>query len=65
METQLETVAGSSKVFWIVLLRQRLVENPLFAFKNFRRFFIGRMISAVGDKFFTLAVAGWVIAQGG
>ncbi|MGC9196208.1 MAG: MFS transporter [Syntrophobacteraceae bacterium] len=32
--------------------------------QGFSQVFFGRMISAVGDKFFTLAVAWWIISQG-
>lgn len=34
-------------------------------FADFRRLFLGRIISAIGDKFFTIALAWWVVSQGG
>lgn len=37
--------------------------NPLFLFKDFRNIFISRMISAIGDKFFTISLLWWVINQ--
>ncbi len=42
-----------------------LQTHPLVLFRNFRVFFLGRVISAVGDKFFTIALSWWVVSQGG
>ena len=42
-----------------------LQTHPLILFRNFRIFFLGRVISAVGDKFFTIALSWWVVSQGG
>lgn len=42
-----------------------VVQHPLIAFKDFRKFFLGRIISAIGDKFFTIALAWWVVSHGG
>jgi MFS family permease len=39
--------------------------HPLALFADFRRLFIGRLISAVGDKFFSIAIAWWVISSAG
>lgn len=46
-------------------LAECLSQHPLILFKDFRIFFLGRIISAVGDKFFTIALAWWVISHGG
>jgi DHA3 family macrolide efflux protein-like MFS transporter len=35
--------------------------HVLIAFPDFRKLFIGRLISCVGDKFFTIAIAWWVL----
>ncbi len=40
-------------------------EHPLALFPDFRRMFAGRTISAVGDKFFSIAIAWWVLSSGG
>jgi len=37
-------------------------ENPLILFPDFRRLFISRIISAIGDKFFTLSLMWWVVS---
>ncbi|MCE5243566.1 MAG: MFS transporter [Desulfobacteraceae bacterium] len=42
----------------------RLMDHPLFLFPDFRRVFAARLISAVGDKFYTIALAWWIISQG-
>lgn len=39
--------------------------HPLALFPDFRRLFVGRVISAVGDKFFSIAIAWWVLSEGG
>jgi len=39
-------------------------DHPLWLFSDFRKLFAGRMISAVGDKFFSIALSWWVISQG-
>lgn len=39
--------------------------HPLAEFADFRRLFVGRVISAVGDKFFTIAIAWWVLSRAG
>lgn len=39
--------------------------HPLALFADFRRLFAGRVISAVGDKFFSIAIAWWVISKAG
>ena len=38
--------------------------HPLVLFRDFRHLFAGRLISSIGDKFFTIALAWWVISQG-
>jgi MFS family permease len=38
--------------------------HPLIACSDFRKYFLGRSISAVGDKFYTIALAWWVLSQG-
>ncbi len=40
-------------------------EHPLALFADFRRLFAGRLISSVGDKFFSIAIAWWVISRSG
>lgn len=42
-----------------------LKAHPLALFADFRRLFAGRVISAVGDKFFSIAIAWWVLSEGG
>ncbi|MEF3279784.1 MAG: MFS transporter [Elusimicrobiota bacterium] len=37
--------------------------HPLLIYPDFRNLFISRVISAIGDKFFTLAVLWWVIEK--
>ncbi len=39
--------------------------HPLALFADFRRLFAGRVVSAVGDKFFSIAVAWWVLTEAG
>ena len=39
--------------------------HPLALFADFRRLFLGRVISAVGDKFFSIAIAWWVLSTAG
>jgi MFS family permease len=39
--------------------------HPLALFPDFRRLFAGRVISAVGDKFFSIAIAWWVLSEAG
>lgn len=39
--------------------------HPLALFPDFRRLFAGRVISAVGDKFFAIAMAWWVLSEAG
>lgn len=38
-----------------------MANHVLIAFPDFRNLFIGRLISCVGDKFFTIAIAWWVL----
>ncbi len=47
------------------MIAQKIKGHPLYVFRDFRNLFIGRLISAVGDKFFTIAVAWWVISGSG
>lgn len=42
---------------------EELAQHPLSKFPDFRKLFFARLISAVGDKFFTIALAWWVISQ--
>lgn len=42
----------------------RIKNHPLLVFTEFRKLFIGRMISSIGDKFFTLALMWLVISKG-
>jgi MFS transporter, DHA3 family, macrolide efflux protein len=42
----------------------KLLDHPLFLFPDFRKIFAARLISAVGDKFYTMALAWWIISQG-
>lgn len=39
--------------------------HPLSVFPDFRRLFAGRIVSAVGDKFFSMAIAWWVLSAAG
>ncbi|ATW27858.1 MFS transporter [Candidatus Formimonas warabiya] len=42
-----------------------MINHPLMSCPDFRKFFFGRVISAVGDKFYTIALAWWVISSEG
>jgi len=42
-----------------------LKNHPLALFADFRRLFAGRIVSAVGDKFFSIAIAWWVLTKAG
>jgi len=46
-------------------LTAELKAHPLALFADFRRLFAGRVISAVGDKFFSIAIAWWVLSAAG
>ena len=39
--------------------------HPLALYSDFRRLFAGRVVSAVGDKFFAISIAWWVLSQAG
>ena len=39
--------------------------HPLALYSDFRRLFAGRVVSAVGDKFFAIAIAWWVLSRAG
>jgi len=45
-------------------MKTGLAQHPLVKFKEFRIFFAGRMLSSIGDKFFTITLAWWIISQG-
>ncbi|MEI6764618.1 MAG: MFS transporter [Bacteroidota bacterium] len=45
-------------------MKVEFARHPLVQFKQFRIFFTGRMLSSVGDKFFTITLAWWIISQG-
>lgn len=47
------------------LFPSRMRDHPLVLFPDFRKFFAGRFVSAVGDKFFSIALAWWVVNSGG
>lgn len=49
----------------LIQLSSRISGHPLALFPDFRKLFAGRVVSAVGDKFFTIALTWWVIEQGG
>ncbi len=46
-------------------LRHWLTTHPLWKFPDFRWFFLGKLTSAIGDKFFTIALSWWVISGEG
>jgi DHA3 family macrolide efflux protein-like MFS transporter len=46
------------------LAAAKSLDHPLFLFPDFRKIFAARLISAVGDKFYTIALAWWIISQG-
>ena len=46
-------------------IKAGLREHPLAMFADFRRLFSGRVVSAVGDKFFSIAIAWWVLSEAG
>lgn len=43
----------------------RLASHPLARFPDFRRFFGARFVSALGDKFFTIALSWWAVNEAG
>jgi MFS family permease len=45
-------------------MKANLAQHPLVKFKEFRMFFAARMLSSIGDKFFTITLAWWIISQG-
>ena len=47
------------------VLITELKKHPLALFADFRRLFAGRVVSAVGDKFFSIAIAWWVLTKAG
>lgn len=44
---------------------ESITNHPLSLYPDFRNLFIGRFVSAVGDKFFAIALAWWVISDAG
>lgn len=42
-----------------------MARHPLALYPDFRRLFAGRVVSAVGDKFFSIAIAWWVLNGAG
>ena len=46
-------------------MNETLRSHPLALFPDFRRMFAGRVVSAVGDKFFSMAIAWWVLSEAG
>ncbi|PIU20345.1 MAG: antiporter [Elusimicrobia bacterium CG08_land_8_20_14_0_20_59_10] len=46
-------------------LTNELKAHPLALFPDFRKLFAGRVVSAVGDKFFAIAIAWWVLSEAG
>ncbi|MDQ7772929.1 MAG: MFS transporter [Elusimicrobiales bacterium] len=46
-------------------MRKALKQHPLGVYPDFRRLFAGRIISAVGDKFFAITIAWWVLSGAG
>ncbi|KAF0126717.1 MAG: major facilitator superfamily protein [Elusimicrobia bacterium] len=46
-------------------MKKALVNHPLGVYPDFRRLFAGRIISAVGDKFFAITIAWWVLSGAG
>lgn len=46
-------------------MRKALKNHPLGVYPDFRRLFAGRIVSAVGDKFFAIAIAWWVLSGAG
>jgi len=46
-------------------MKKALVNHPLGVYPDFRRLFAGRVVSAVGDKFFAIAIAWWVLSGAG
>jgi len=45
-------------------LTENIANHPLARFADFRRLFFAKLVSATGDKFFTLALAWWVVSSG-
>lgn len=44
---------------------QGFASHPLVRFRDFRLFFAARFISAIGDKFFTIALSWWAVNETG
>jgi MFS family permease len=40
-----------------------MTKNPLIKYPEFRKLFVSRVISAIGDKFFSLSLVWWVISN--
>ena len=45
-------------------MKQGTVNHPLVGHPDFRNIFIAKVISAMGDRFFTIALAWWVVSSG-
>jgi len=46
-------------------IKNGIKEHPLSIFPDFRKLFAGRVISAIGDKFFAIAIAWWIVSEVG
>ncbi len=46
-----------------LLMPESNVQHVLLKFPDFRRLFIARLISAIGDRFFSIALAWWVVSR--
>ncbi|MCK4935277.1 MAG: MFS transporter [Elusimicrobiales bacterium] len=46
------------------IIMDKFKKHPLSMFGDFRKVFAGRVISAIGDKFFAIAIAWWVVSSG-
>lgn len=44
---------------------RKFAEHPLAIFPDFRKLLAGRLISAVGDRFFAIALSWWVVSEAG
>ncbi|MCX5784481.1 MAG: MFS transporter [Elusimicrobia bacterium] len=47
------------------MILSEIKNHPLALFSDFRRLFAGRVVSAVGDKFFAISIAWWVLSRAG
>lgn len=45
------------------LILNKFKSHPLYLFSDFRKLFLGRLIAAIGDKFYMIALAWWIVSM--